>query len=203
MAATKALIFDLCGVIVPLDYGRRYAMFEELSPFSAEEVSQRIEASGLVRGLDTGRLEPESFARRMAALLEIGNVGFEEFCRIWDSVFEPPDTLLPGEFLESLRGRRRMVLLSNTNPIHFPYIEEHYPPVRHFDEYVLSYQVGATKPSPEMYQEAVARAQCPAEECLFIDDLEANVDAARREGIPSVQFSSYDQLRRELAELLL
>lgn len=202
MATTKALIFDLCGVIVPLDYERRYAMFEELSPLAAEEIPQRIEASGLVRGLDTGRLDPVSFARRMSEVLEIGDLSFEEFCRVWDSVFEPPETLLPGEFLESLRDRFRMVMLSNTNPIHFPYIEEHYPPVRHFDEYVLSYQVGATKPSAEMYQEAVARAQRPAEECLFIDDLAGNVAAARREGIPSVQFTSYDQLRDELAALL-
>jgi FMN phosphatase YigB (HAD superfamily) len=198
----KALIFDLCGVIVPLDYERRYAMFVPHSPYSAEEIPQRIGESGLIESVDTGKLTPQEFAKGIAEVLKLNGMGFDEFCHIWDGVFQPPETLLPEEFLVSLREKCKMVLLSNTNPIHFSYIREHYALVRHFDDYVLSYQVGARKPAAKMYEEAVARAGCRPEECLFIDDLQKNVEAARQQGIRATQFQSYEQIQGEIEQLL-
>lgn len=199
----KTLIFDLCGVIVPLDYERRYAMFAPHSPYPAEEIPRRIAESGLVTSVDTGALTPREFAARIAEVLKLNGMGFDEFCHIWDGVFQPPETLVPEEFLVSLREKYHMVLLSNTNPIHFSYIREHYALVRHFDEYVLSYEVGATKPSSKMYEEALVRAACRPEECLFIDDLQKNVDAARHHGIQATQFLNYEQIRGELERLMV
>lgn len=197
----RTLIFDLCGVIIPLNCERRYAMFEPYSPYDSNEISRRISESGLVDGLDTGTLAARDFAAGISEVLNLNGVGFDEFCRIWCGVFEPPVTLVPEEFLESLHRERRTVLLSNSNPIHFPYIEEHYPLVRHFDACVLSFRVGDTKPSAEMYAEAVIQAQCAPDECFFVDDLEKNVTAARREGIRAAQFRNYEQIRAELDRL--
>ncbi len=70
--------------------------------------------------------------------------------------------------------------------------------LRQFHDYVLSYQVGAAKPEAKIYREAIARAQCSPEECLFIDDLAVNVEAAREHGMDAVQFLTAEQLDREL-----
>jgi HAD superfamily hydrolase (TIGR01509 family) len=83
--------------------------------------------------------------------------------------------------------------------MHFGIAKERYPLLRHFDGYVLSYEVGSLKPAPEIYREAIARAGCRPEECFFTDDLLANVEAARQEGMEAVQFQSFDQLQAELA----
>ncbi len=91
-----------------------------------------------------------------------------------------------------------MLVLSNTNAIHFPMVAKLYPILQHFDHYVLSYEVGAMKPSPQIYQEALRHAQCKPEECFFTDDIPAYVEAARREGIDAVQFQSAEQIEREL-----
>jgi len=64
---------------------------------------------------------------------------------------------------------------------------------------VLSYEVKAMKPSPAIYREAIARAQCRPEECFYTDDIPAYVEGARREGIDAVQFQSCAQLERDLA----
>jgi HAD superfamily hydrolase (TIGR01509 family) len=64
---------------------------------------------------------------------------------------------------------------------------------------VLSYEVKAMKPSPAIYREAIARAQCRPEECFYTDDIPAYVEGARREGIDAVQFESCAQLERDLA----
>jgi HAD superfamily hydrolase (TIGR01509 family) len=92
-----------------------------------------------------------------------------------------------------------MLVLSNTNAIHFDMVRRNYELLRHFDDYVLSYEVKAMKPEPAIYREAIARAQCRPEECFFTDDSPAYVEAARREGIDAVRFESCAQLERDLA----
>src|SRR6185437_8830122 len=94
-----------------------------------------------------------------------------------------PHTLIPEAMLEGLARNRRLVLLSNTNAIHFEMIRENYPLLRHFHAYVLSYEVGAMKPLPLIYQRAIAAAGCLPEECFFTDDIPDYVEAARAQGI--------------------
>jgi putative hydrolase of the HAD superfamily len=91
-----------------------------------------------------------------------------------------------------------LLALSNTNPIHFAMVKEAYPLLRHFDDFVLSYEVGAAKPEAKIYQEAIVRAQCNPEECFFTDDVALNIEAARLNGMDAVQFLSAEQLEREL-----
>ena len=77
-------------------------------------------------------------------------------------------------------------------------IRETYPLLRHFHEFVLSYEVKAMKPARAIYQAAIARAGCLPEECFFTDAIPAYVEAARREGIDAVQFQSREQIEEEL-----
>src|SRR5208337_817997 len=125
------------------------------------------------------------------------NITYGEFCDWWSSVFLEP-TLVSEALLEDLRSRHRMLALSNTNVIHFAMVKEAYPLLRHFDGYVLSYEVRAAKPEAKIYQDAIARAQCDPGECFFVDDLAVNVEAARSHGMDAVQFVSQEQLEREL-----
>jgi putative hydrolase of the HAD superfamily len=116
---------------------------------------------------------------------------------LWTSVFLR-ETLLPESLLASLHERHRLLILSNTNPIHFPMLKANYPLFRHFDGYVLSYEVGVLKPDAAIYEEAIARAECRPEECFFTDDILVNVEAGREHGMDSVQFLSAGQLEGEL-----
>jgi FMN phosphatase YigB (HAD superfamily) len=125
------------------------------------------------------------------------NITYEEFCNWWSSVFLK-ESLVPEALLEDLASRYRLLALSNTNPIHFAMVKEAYPLLRHFDDFVLSYEVGAAKPEAKIYQEAIVRAQCNPEECFFTDDVALNIEAARLNGMDAVQFLSAEQLEREL-----
>ena len=192
----KTVIFDLGGVIVPLDFPRGYAAIEALSAYPAEEVPKRIGETGLVERLEKGQVEPEEFHRRICEALGM-RVSFDEFRNLWSAIF-PPHTLIPESLLESLRGRYGLLLLSNTNAIHFPFVEERYPLLRHFDDFVLSYKVGIMKPDPGIYHAAVERSGRQSAECLFIDDVIENVESARREGLDATQFVGYEQLATDL-----
>jgi glucose-1-phosphatase len=106
--------------------------------------------------------------------------------------------LLADALLESLAARYRLLLLSNTNAIHWETIRENYPMIRYFHDLILSFEVHSMKPEPEIFQAAVARAGCRAEECFFTDDIADNVEAAKRLGMDAVQFESAAQLEKEM-----
>jgi len=192
----RTIIFDLGGVIVPFDMARGYAALERLSGCPAAEIPKRLAATDLVRRFETGGLEPREFVAQLSSHLGV-NTSYEEFCSLWSCIFLP-GTLVPEVAIEALHRRHRLLLLSNTNSLHFEMISASYPVLRHFDDVILSHEVGLLKPAPEIYAAAIARAGCFPGECLFIDDLAVNVKAARSAGIDALRFESWESLQPEL-----
>ena len=193
---TKTVIFDLGRVIVPFDFKRGYARLEPLCDIPAAEIAGRISRTGLVPRFESGQIEPKAFVSELSAALGL-RISYQEFCDIWMSIFLP-ETLIPEELLVEIGNTRRLVLLSNTNVIHFEGIRAQYPLLRRFDAFVLSYEVGAMKPLPAIYEKAIEAARCAPEECFFTDDIQEYVEAAKNMGIDAVQFESAAQIREEL-----
>ena len=192
----KAILFDLGKVLIHFDFQRGYRALEGLGPYTAAEIPQRLAGTGLVERFETGLVEPRDFVEQMSRILEL-RVDYDRFCQIWSCIFT--HELIPESLLESLARRYRLVLLSNTNALHFEMIRGTYGHLlRHFDELVLSYEVRAMKPRPEIFQAAIERAQCLPEECFYTDDIAAYVEGARRLGIDAVQFESREQVEREM-----
>lgn len=192
----KAIIFDLGKTVIPFDFQRAYTAIEQFCSYRAAEIPQRLATGDLVMRFEEGLIEPRDFVRQLSETLD-AKIEYDEFCRIWSSIFLP-DPLIPESMIEGLRRRYRTLVLSNTNAIHFPMVREAYPILRHFDDYVLSYEVKAMKPAPAIYHAAVEKAGCRPEECFFTDDISANVDAAKEQGLDGAQFISHEQLARDL-----
>lgn len=68
---------------------------------------------------------------------------------------------------------------------------------------ILSYQVQLIKPSPEIYRLLCSRYGLKAEECVFIDDLPKNVEAARKEGMHGIVFENLEQAKKALESVLI
>ena len=191
----KALIFDLGKVLVNFDFKRVYRALGSACPYEPSEISRRLASSGLAERLETGLIEPADFVEQVSAILELRH-DYESFCRDFSDIFS--DVLVPESMLQALAARYRLVLLSNTNAIHFPMLWENYPLLRHFEHRVLSYEVKAMKPSPKIYQAALERAGCDPGECFYTDDIAEYVEGARRMGIDAVRFESAEQLEMDL-----
>lgn len=192
----KTLIFDLGKVIIPFDFKRGYQGLEQVCGYPAAEIPRRIATTDLVQRFESGLIGPVDFVEQLSLVLDL-RINYDQFCQIWSSIFLP-DPLIPESLLEGLSKRYRLLLLSNTNAIRFDMLEKTYPLLRHFHHMVLSYRVGAMKPSPAIFREALARAECRPEECFFTDDIAEYVAAAKREGIDAVQFESRAQIEQEL-----
>jgi putative hydrolase of the HAD superfamily len=104
------------------------------------------------------------------------------------------------EVVTRLAGDYPLFLLSNTNALHFEYIQENYPVLKHFSQFVLSYQVGSRKPEKGIYQHLIQQAGTAPGQILFIDDKMPFVAAAREHGIQAWQFTSCEALKQQLLE---
>jgi putative hydrolase of the HAD superfamily len=191
----KAMLFDLGKVLVQFHFKRGYQALEGLCPYAAAEIPRRLAPTGLVERFETGLVEPRDFVEQFCNILEL-ELDYDRFCAIWSCIFA--ETLLPDSMLEGLARRFRMVLLSNTNAIHFQMLRENYPLLRHFHALVLSYEVKAMKPAAAIFQAAIDRAGCRPDECFYTDDIPEYVAGARAMGIDAVRFESAEQIQREM-----
>ncbi|TDW95484.1 MULTISPECIES: HAD family phosphatase [Kribbella] len=70
-----------------------------------------------------------------------------------------------------------------------------------FDDIVISGEVGLRKPEPEIFELAAQRLGLEPAECVFVDDLQLNVDGARAVGMTAILHTEYDETRRALETL--
>lgn len=193
-----AIAFDLGNVLVAADHFRFCRPFAALAGLTPEEVYARVFGSDLEPGFDTGRLSSEEFYQRLLDRFALA-LPYPRFCELWNDIFAPLEDM--EQTVAKLAARYPLYLLSNTNPLHFQYIKENYPLLRHFRRCILSYEVGSRKPEPGIYQALIrAMGRTPAR-CLFLDDKRPFVDAARTHGLVAWHFTSprvfKEQLSRE------
>ncbi|HWB82566.1 MAG TPA: HAD family phosphatase [Bryobacteraceae bacterium] len=192
----KAIIFDLGNTILPFDFKHAYRELESCCPYASAEIGERFTATKLAEPFELGLIEPHEFVRQVSEALHL-RIDYAEFCKTWNSIFTQP--VISEAMIAGLAARYRLVLLSNTNAIHFEMIRAKQPFMRHFHELVASHEVHALKPQAEIYRIAVERAGCSPRECLYVDDIASYVETARKMGIDAVTFRSTEQLEADLA----
>ena len=192
----EVIYFDLGKVIVDFDYAVAVRELTKLTPLALPEITEVLTDVELIFTFETGRISTADFCRNVCARLQI-DVSLEEFKQLWGNMFLP-EPLLSESFLRALKTNYRLILLSNTNEIHFEYVARKYPILANFEEHLLSYQVGCMKPEKKIYQLAIEKGGVSAERIFFTDDRRENIEAARLAGIRAVQFQSENQLRNEM-----
>jgi FMN phosphatase YigB (HAD superfamily) len=177
------------------DFGRVVLWFDN-APFYQKMTAYCSKSVNEIRGIahrsaefyelfDLGELTPRQFYERATALLD-ARVGYDEFVSAYIDIFSRNQPVL--DLYRRLKGKYKLMLLSNTDPLRFGFARGKFPDAMFFDDYILSYEVRALKPAPEIYQEAVKRAGMPAASCVFIDDMEENVEGAAAVGLKTILY---------------
>ena len=104
------------------------------------------------------------------------------------------------QLAETLHRKYPQYLLSNTDPIHIPWCLDRFPLSSLLDGMILSYEIGAYKPDFRIYERGLEKFGLRPEECVFIDDLPANVEAAKACGLEGIVCISPEQVREDLCE---
>ena len=126
-----------------------------------------------------------------------GSLTFEQFTEVWNRALDPKP-IQEDSFLENLCKHYRLALLSNTDPIHVAQLEASYDFMRYFRNRLYSCAVGASKPNPLIFREALRACKVNAEEAVYIDDVPAYAEAAQRLGMTGIVFQSPEQLQSDL-----
>lgn len=196
----RTIFFDIGNVLVGFEHARIWQQLSTVSPFSAEDIHQHIQTHHLLHLHETGAISSKNLYHHVQDLLHLSpSVSFEQFCQLWGAIFWPQEPIL--QLANSLRHRYHVMLLSNTNEIHWNYLVQTFPLFRQIDDAILSFQVGAMKPALEIYTAALRRSQAPAEQCVFIDDIPVNIQAARDMGFLGIQYRSAEQVKQALRDL--
>jgi glucose-1-phosphatase len=197
----EVIIYDLGNVILPFNH---YRIAEKLSRFSQRKEFQdppKIFSylfdfeKGAVNGYEVGKVSSLEFFQSLKKFLQL-SLSFEEFVPIWDDIFLENQEV--SQIILSQKGRWKLGLLSNTNPLHFDYILSKFPIVRVFDQWILSHEVGFKKPAVKIYQKAIEWASVEPQKIIFIDDMEKHVEVAVSLGMQGIHFISAKQLKEEL-----
>ena len=106
-----------------------------------------------------------------------------------------------SQLLQVLRRQRPLYLLSNTNEVHYHFLQSRYNVARHFNELILSYEVGYSKPHEEIYREVLRRSKLDAQDCLFVDDLAPNIHTASTLGMHTIHFRGVQDLKSRLQDM--
>lgn len=203
MASSFTIITDLGGVIVAVDKKPMCGKLAKHSSLSAEEIWSNFSRTKLTEfdlGFGKGLLTPHEFYKASVARLKLSGLSFGEFAKIYSDIFRRNEDTI--RLLRKLGKRHAIVLLSNTDKLHFQRWSELLGrDMKLFRQMVLSFEVHAAKPSPKIYLEAVKMLGARPGECVYIDDINEYVEAARAVGMKGIRFLSAGQLETDLKEL--
>ena len=198
-AKLRAIIFDIGRVLVRVDVARAMEGLASGSALSPSELWTAIERDPRWPDWQEGRISPHDWYLHLNKRLA-GNLTFEQFTEVWNRALGPTP-IHEDDFFERLSKRYRLALLSNTDPMHVRHMEATYSFFSFFPTRIYSCSVGASKPNPLIYREALRALKVQAQEAVYIDDIAAYVEAAQRLGMAGIQFQSPAQLTSDLKSL--
>lgn len=191
------LYFDLGRVLINFDVRKMLEQVAAAAGIGVEKTKEVVFDSGLQMKYEAGQIDcrefHDCFSDAVGARCEFGSLR-----RAASDIFELNYGVLP--IVVQLRAAgRRMGILSNTCTAHWEHCTQRYPGIIGlFDVHALSYRLKTIKPQAEIFTAAAELAGVDAREIFFVDDMPANVEAARAAGFDAEVFTGERQLAADL-----
>ncbi|WP_312836997.1 glucose-1-phosphatase [Pantoea sp.] len=179
-------IFDLGNVIIDIDFNRALGVWSDLGRVPLALLQSSFHMGEAFERHERGEISDEEFAASLCEQLDVA-LSYEQFTAGWQAIFvgARQDTL---SLMKQLRAQGdRVVILSNTNRLHCEFWPTQYPEVQQaVDKFYLSQELGMRKPEMQIFQHVLKEEGFSADQALFFDDNQQNIDAARALGIECV-----------------
>lgn len=194
----ETFLFDMGNVLVHFSHDLMCEQMGALCGHSGADVRRLLLDSGLQWEFERGRISIEQFHTRFQEA--VGRpVDMDKLLHAGSDIFRLNESLVP--VIDTLKQRgHRLVLLSNTSVAHFGFIHDRWDILQRFDDFVVSYKVGAIKPEAAMFETALQRIHCPPTACLYTDDIPEYVARAREFGLQAEVFTNTAAYVRHLRD---
>ena len=186
-----AIIFDLGGVIIDIDYNKTADAFKALGLIDFDEKYTQAAQTELFDRFEIGEVSPFHFVNRLLDLLPQGCTA-NQVVHAWNAMILtiPKERL---DWLTDLRKSRKIVLLSNTNALHIDAVNRALTATMpgkkltdFFDHVYLSHEMGMRKPSEDIFTAVCNDQGFEPTTTLFVDDTERHVLGARNAGLQAI-----------------
>lgn len=171
-------LFDIGRVLLDFDFESSLAT---LLPEGAADSTERV--ARLIKRKDefeAGAIDAETYIKWALGVLG-SQATADDFRRAWRNIFTPNEPM--WERVRQLaEDGHRLILFSNINAIHSPWIFEAFPQFSLFHGAVLSFEAGFIKPHREIYDHAIATYGIDPAQTIYIDDLLPNISTGREMG---------------------
>ncbi len=191
----KAFLFDIGNVLAFFDHQRAISRLLPRCSASAEEIRAAVLA--LVTPLESGLMETEDFLLQVSAAIHFRGPP-EELAEAYTDIFQLNEPM--WELVRELAPRYPLYFFSNTSELHLDFLQRRFPEMALFTDGIFSMRVGAMKPDPQIYHAALALLKVAPGEIFYMDDLEANLTEAQRQGFQTHHYL-YQQHEALLAEV--
>ncbi|MCR5673172.1 MAG: HAD family phosphatase [Lachnospiraceae bacterium] len=196
----RNLIFDVGGVLIGYRWKEMFMEDFGLSEKEAVELAGRIFDDPMWPEFDRGSVEPEVVVEHYCTL-------YPDSAKHIKRLFYENDIMATGReavwdrMSELKKKGYNIYILSNYSEYLFKKHTDHMLFRKIIDGGIVSYEVGAIKPEPGIYRKILEKYDLDPSECIFYDDIEKNVEAARAHGIESRLVTSEEDLLKKLDEL--
>lgn len=195
----QAIIFDFGNVLGFFDHAKTLARLAPYTDMSGAEIRRLVYEGTLEDDFESGRMTLDDFSAHFRKLCRL-RCDHDFLCSAVADIFEPNAALC--ELIPKLAPRYRLLLGSNTNPIHSRHFLRQFADIlKPFHALVLSHDIGVRKPHAGFFEHCRSLAECPASECVFIDDLPANIAGARAAGLNGILYARGDDVVGALRRL--
>ena len=195
----KNIIFDMGGVLVEFDPEnmiRRYALTEY-----KDEIMTNLFKSEEWKKMDSGDLSVDDALEIMTQRI---SPQIRE--KVKEMVLDRENSMPPLKettpIINALHQKGYHLFVLSNCPSWFHSFKESIPSIELFEGFVVSADCRVSKPDEKIYKILLNNFSLNAEECFFIDDSQANIDAAKRLGFSAHRFKSGQthSLKKALAE---
>ena len=191
----RTIIFDLGNVLAWFDHSRTTRAF---APENHLELHKIAYGNALEESHDAGRIDTPNFVAEVISRAGL-NCTQETFLHHFADIFSPNREIL--DLIPDLSTRYRLLIASNTNAGHRPGWEKVLEPwLSYFYAVIVSYQIGHRKPELAFYEAVQRQALGERQECIFVDDLPANIAASIVFGWHGLLYSPGVDLKAALKE---
>ncbi len=185
-----AIIFDLGGVIINLDYQLTIEAFKKLGIENFEEMYTQAKQNNLFEDYETGKISSQHFINSLLPYLPSGTSA-NKVVHAWNAmILDFPSKRL--ELLDQLNSKYRIFLLSNTNDIHLQAVNRSLANTTdrkldsYFEKVYLSHEVKLRKPHEEIFELVCKEQNLNKSTTLFIDDTIGHVNGANSIGLQGI-----------------
>lgn len=199
----KHLIFDLGNVIIPLDEARTW---DTISSWCTDGVFERL-VKEVFQPYEKGLIADETMINRIQARAHT-TPSPRQTIRAWNAMLlDIPAHRM--DMLKRLKNDYHISILSNTNALHFQWVQNTLRSRYQVDDFsplyahhsFYSHNVHLRKPDPAIYEHVAEVTGIPPDQSYFFDDKIENVNAARTQGFQARQIEAGEEVADVLRQL--